>query len=71
MQSGTEASRYSEGSGRMMLVCLASGWDEHVVWTDGTMDRWTSGQDDTSSGWLTGNLKSSVFFAVQSLLKML
>jgi hypothetical protein len=60
MQAGTEASRYSEGSGRkntlsgqMMLVCLASGLD------------------DTSSGRLTGNLKSSIFLAVQSLLKML
>jgi hypothetical protein len=54
-----------------MLVCLASGSDEHVVWTDGTVDRWASGWDDTSSGRLTGNLKSSIFFAVQSLLKML
>jgi hypothetical protein len=60
MQAGTEASRYSEGSGRkntsseqMMLVCLASG------------------RDDTSSGRVTGNLKSSIFFTVQSLLKML
>jgi hypothetical protein len=60
MQVRTEASRYSEGSGRknmssgqMMLVCLASG------------------RDDTSSGRLTENLKSSIFFAVQSLLKML
>jgi hypothetical protein len=42
----------------MMLVCLASGQDEHVVLTDGTLDRWTSGRDDTSSGRLTGNLKS-------------
>jgi hypothetical protein len=71
MQAGTEASRYSGGSRRkdtssrrMMLVCLASGQDEYVVRTDGTVDRWTS-------GWLTRNLKSSIFFAVQSLLKML
>jgi hypothetical protein len=78
MQAGTEASRHSVGSGRkdtssgrMMLVCLASGRDEHVVRTDGTVDRWTSRRDDTSSGRLTGNLKSSIFFAVQSLLKML
>jgi hypothetical protein len=42
----------------MMLVCLASGQDEHVVLTDGTLDRWTSGRDDTSSGRLTGILKS-------------
>jgi hypothetical protein len=78
MQAGTEASRYSGGSGRkdtssgrMMLVCLASGRDEHIIWTDGTVNRWTSGLDDTSSGRLTGNLKSSIFFAVQSILKML
>jgi hypothetical protein len=69
MLAGTEASRYSGGSGRkdtlsgrMMLVCLASSRDEHVVRTDGTVDRWTSGWDDTSSGMLTGNLKSSIFF---------
>jgi hypothetical protein len=55
----------------MMLVCLASGRDEHVVQTDGTVDRWASGRDDTFSGRLIGNLKSSIFFAVQSLLKML
>jgi len=55
----------------MMLVCLVSGRDEHVVRTDGTVDRWASGWDDTSSGRLTGNLKSSIFFAVQSLLKMI
>jgi hypothetical protein len=78
MQAGTEASRYSGGSGRkdtsfgrMMLVCLASGRDEHVVRTDGTVDKWASGRDDTSSGRLTGNLKSFIFFAVQSLLKIL
>jgi hypothetical protein len=77
MQVGTKAFQYSRGSGRkdtssgrMMLVCLASGWGEHVVRTDGTVDRWTSRQDDTSSGRLTGNLKSFIFFAVQSLLKM-
>jgi hypothetical protein len=78
MQAGTEASRHSGGSGRndtssgqMMLVCLASGRDEHVVRTDGTVDRWTYGRDDMSSGRLTGNMKSSILFAVQSLLKML
>jgi hypothetical protein len=54
----------------MMLVCLASGRDEHVVRTNGTVDRWASGWDDMSSGRLTGNQKSSIFFAVQSLLKM-
>jgi hypothetical protein len=78
MQAGIEASRHSVGpdgkdtsSGRMMLVCLASGRDEHVIRTDGTVDRWASGRDDTSSERLTGNLKSSIFFTVQSLLKML
>jgi len=54
-----------------MLVCLASGRDEHVVRTDGTMEKWAFGREDTSSGRLTGKLKSSIFFAVQSLLKML
>jgi hypothetical protein len=77
VQARTEASRYSVGSGRkryvvrMMLVCLAFGRDEHVVQMDGTVDIWASGQDDTSSGWLIEKLKSSIFFAVQSLLKML
>jgi hypothetical protein len=68
MQAGTEASRHSGGSRRKDT---SSGRDEHVVQTDGTVDRWTSGRDNTSSGRLTGNLKSSIFFAVQSLLKML
>jgi hypothetical protein len=58
-------------SGRMMPVCLASGRDEHVVPTNGTVDRWASGLDDTPFGRLIGNLKSSIFFVVQSLLKML
>jgi hypothetical protein len=78
MQAGIEASRYSGGSGQkdtsfgwMMLVCLASGRDEHVVRTNGTVDRWGSGRDNTSFGRITENLKSSIFFAVQSLLKML
>jgi hypothetical protein len=59
MQAGTEASRYSVGSGRkdtssgqMMLVCLASGRDDTSSgrikqWTDG---QWASGRDNTSSG---------------------
>jgi hypothetical protein len=42
----------------------------HVVQTNGAMDRWVFGRDNTSSGRLTWNLKSSIFFAVQSLLKM-
>jgi len=56
MQARTEASRYSGGSGRkdtlsgrMMLVCLASCRDEHVVRKDGTVDRWTSGRVDRES----------------------
>jgi len=64
MQARTEASRHSVGSRRMILVCPASGQDEHVVRTDGTVDRWTSGRDNMSSGRLTGNLKSSIFFTV-------
>jgi len=51
------------------LSGVRTGW--HIVWMDGTVDRWVFGRDDTSSGWLTGNLKSSIFFVVQSLLKML
>jgi hypothetical protein len=61
MQARTKASRHSVGSGRK----------RYVVRTDGKVDRWASGWDDTSSGRLTGNLKSSIFFAVQSLLKIL
>jgi hypothetical protein len=51
------------------LSGVRTGW--HIVWTNGTVDRWASGRDNTSFEWLTGNLKSSIFFAVQSLLKML
>jgi hypothetical protein len=47
---------------RWCLVFLASGRERHVVRTDGTVDRWASERDDTSSGRLTGNLKSSIFF---------
>jgi hypothetical protein len=43
----------------------------HVVRTNGAVDRWASGLDNTSSRRLTGSLKSSIFFAVQSLLKIL
>jgi hypothetical protein len=49
-------------SGRMMVVCLASGQDEHVVRTDGTVDGWVSGLDDTLFRRLTGNLKSFYLF---------
>jgi hypothetical protein len=41
------------------------------VRTDETVERWASERDNTSSRRLTGNLKSYIFFAVQSLLKML
>jgi hypothetical protein len=43
----------------------------HAVRTDGIGERWEFGRDDTLSGRLTGNQKSSNFFAVQSLVKML
>jgi hypothetical protein len=46
------------------LSGIWTGW--HVVQTDGTMDRWAFGRDDTSSGRLTGNLKSSIFNAESS-----
>jgi hypothetical protein len=47
------------------LFGVRTGW--HVIRTDGTVDRWAFGRDDTSSGRLIGNLNSSI---VQSLLKM-
>jgi hypothetical protein len=47
-----------------MLVCLASGRDEHVVQMDGTVDRWASEREDTSCGRLTGNLK--IFYLFRS-----
>jgi hypothetical protein len=50
MQAGTEASRYSGGSGRkdtssgwMMLACLASGRDDT---SSGWMEQWTDGRPD-------------------------
>jgi hypothetical protein len=46
-------------SGRMMLVCLASGRDDM---SSGLMEQWTDGHPDgmaRSSGRLTANLNSS------------
>jgi hypothetical protein len=46
-------------SGRMMLVCLASGWNDT---SSGLMEQWTDGRPDgmaRSSGRLTGILNSS------------
>jgi hypothetical protein len=50
MLAGTEASRYSGGSGqkdttsgRMMLVCLESGRDDT---SSGRMEQWTDGRPD-------------------------
>jgi hypothetical protein len=50
MQAGTEASRYSGGSGqkdtssgRMMLVCLASG---RYDTSSRRMEQWTDGRPD-------------------------
>jgi hypothetical protein len=50
MEVGTEASRYSGGSGRkdtssgqMMLVCLASGRYDTL---SGQMEQWTDGRPD-------------------------
>jgi hypothetical protein len=60
MQAGTEASRYSEGSRRKNTL---SGQMMLVYLA--------SRRDDTSSRRLTGNMKSFIFFSVQSLLKML
>jgi hypothetical protein len=76
MQAGIEASRFSGGSERKstsskrMILGLSGVWTVwHIVRTDGTVDRWAFGQNDTSSGWLTGNRKSSDLQAVQNLLK--
>jgi hypothetical protein len=62
-QAGTEASRYDVGvrteeARRPNRWCL-SVWclDGMTRCPDGTVDRWASGRDDTSSGRLTGNLK--------------
>jgi hypothetical protein len=43
---------------------VRTGW--HVVRTDGTVDRWASWRDDTSSGRLIGNQNSSIFSAESS-----
>jgi len=51
--------RMNTSSGRMMLVCLASGRDDT---SSGRMEQWTDGRPDgmaRSSGRLTGNLNSS------------
>jgi hypothetical protein len=49
--------RMNTSSGRMMLVCLASGWDGT---SSGRMEHWTDGRSDVmarSFGRLTGNLE--------------
>jgi hypothetical protein len=63
MQAGTEASRYSGGSGRKEhVVRMDDAWsvgrpDGMTHCPDGwTVDRGAYGRDDTSSGRLTGNL---------------
>jgi hypothetical protein len=51
--------RMNTSSGRMMLVCLASGRDDT---SSGRMEQWTDGRLDgmaRSSERLTGNLNSS------------
>jgi hypothetical protein len=51
--------RMNTSSGRMMLVCLASGRDDT---SSGRMEQWTDGRPDgkaRSSRRLTGNLNSS------------
>jgi hypothetical protein len=53
-------------SGRMMLVCLASGRDDT---SSGRMEQWTDGRPDgmaRSSGRLTGNLNSSHLHTLNS-----
>jgi len=77
-QAGIETSRYSvgvwtEGARRPDGWCLSNWCPDGMTRRP---DGWNSGQraskrDDTSSRRLTGNSNSSIFFAVQSLLKML
>jgi len=60
MQAESEATRYKGGSGR-----------KDMSFGRMLLVCLASGRDDTSSGKLTKSLKSSIFFAVQSHLKML
>jgi len=56
--------KMNTSSGRMMLVCLASGRDDT---SSGRMDQWTDGRPDRmarSSGRLIGNL---IFFDLETL----
>jgi hypothetical protein len=76
--SWIETSRHSGGSGRK---CMSSGrmmlgltsvrtvW--HVVWMDGTLVRCASGQDGSIVRTANREPKSSIFHAVQSLLRVL
>jgi hypothetical protein len=52
MQAGTETFEYSMGSGRNEHFVQTDDAGLSSVQTDGTVDRWASGQ-------LTGNLNSS------------
>jgi len=74
MQPGTKASRYCEGSGRkstlsgwMMLDLSGVRMVWHVIQTDGTMDRWESRRDGTSSRLLTRNCFFLVVASAESL----
>jgi len=76
--AGTIASRYSRGpdgkctsSGWMMLGLTGVRTVRHVVWMDGTMDRWAYGWDGTVVWTADREPKSSIFHAVQSLLRVL
>jgi ribosomal protein L24E len=76
--SSIEISRYSGGSGRkctssgrMMLGLTGVLTVCHVVRTDGTVVRWASGRDRSIIQTANREPKSSIFHAMQSLLRVL
>jgi hypothetical protein len=76
--SRIETSRHSgrsrrkcTSSGRMMLGLTGVRTVWHIVLTDGTVVRWASGRDDSIFWTADKEPKSSIFHAVQSLLREL
>jgi len=76
--SWIETSRHSVGfgrkctsSGRMMLGLTGVRMVWHIVRTDGTVVRWTSGRDGSIVRTADREPKSLIFHAVQSLLRVL
>jgi hypothetical protein len=69
--SWIETSRNSGGSGRMMLGLTGVRTVWHVFRTDGTVVRWASGRAGSIVLTADREPKSSIFHAVQSLLREL